>query len=59
MHGFFVQYLFLVLIILALAMIDNKLRLAHPIGLVVGGLLLSFTTQFSSISIDPEQSIFH
>lgn len=58
MHGFFVQYLFLVLIILALAMIANKLRLAHPIVLVVGGLL-SFTTQFSSISIDPEQSIFH
>jgi len=58
MHSFFVQYVFLILIILALVMIANKLRLAYPIVLVVGGLLLSFTTQFSNIAIDPEMVFF-
>jgi CPA1 family monovalent cation:H+ antiporter len=54
MHGLLVQYLFLILIILAFVMIANKLRLAYPIVLVLGGLLLSFTTQFSRVTIDPE-----
>jgi CPA1 family monovalent cation:H+ antiporter len=58
MHGVFVQYLFLILIILALAMIANKLRLAYPIVLVLGGLLLSFTTQFSRIAIHPDLVFF-
>lgn len=40
--------------ILGLVMIANKLRLAYPIVLVMGGLALSFTTQFSHITIDPE-----
>ncbi len=58
MHVFFVQYLFLILIILALVMIANKLRLAYPIVLVVGGLVLSFTTQFSRIAIHPDLVFF-
>jgi len=58
MHSIFVQYLFLILIILALNLIADKLRLAYPIVLVVGGLALSFTTQFSSISIHPELVFF-
>lgn len=58
MHNVFIQYVYLILIILALVMIANKFRLAYPIVLVVGGLLLSFTTEFSNIVIDPELVFF-
>lgn len=58
MHSSFVQYIVLVLIILALVMIANKLRLAHPIVLVLGGLALSFTSHFSNITINPELVFF-
>jgi Na+/H+ antiporter len=58
MHSIFIQYVYLILIILALAMIANKLRLAYPIVLVLGGLALSFTAQFSNITIDPELVFF-
>ncbi|MGI8787743.1 MAG: Na+/H+ antiporter [Pyrinomonadaceae bacterium] len=54
MQSFFVQFIYLILIILGLVMIANKLRLAYPIVLVVGGLALSFVSQFSNITIDPE-----
>ena len=58
MQSLFIQYVYLILIILALVMIANKLRLAYPIMLVVGGLALSFTTRFSNIIIDPEMVFF-
>src|SRR5215208_1302818 len=58
MQSFFIQYIYLILIILALVMIANKLRLAYPIVLVLGGLALSFTAQFSNITIDPELVFF-
>ena len=58
MQSIFIQYVFLILIILALVMIANKLRLAYPIVLVLGGLLLSFTSVFSNITIDPELVFF-
>ena len=58
MPSYFIQYIFLILIILALVMIANKLRLAYPIVLVLGGLALSFTTEFSSITIDPQLVFF-
>src|SRR6185369_4501801 len=58
MQSFFIQYVYLILIILALVMIANKLRLAYPIVLVLGGLLLSFTSQFSNITINPEMVFF-
>ncbi len=58
MHSLFIQYVYLILIILALVMIANKLRLAYPIVLVLGGLALSFTAQFSNITIDPELVFF-
>jgi monovalent cation/hydrogen antiporter len=58
MHSFFIQYIFLILIILALVMISDRLRLPYPIVLVVGGLALSFTNQFSHIAIDPELVFF-
>jgi CPA1 family monovalent cation:H+ antiporter len=58
MHSIFIQYVYLILIILALVMLANKLRLAYPIVLVVGGLALSFTAQFSHITIDPDLVFF-
>lgn len=58
MQSIFIQYVYLILIILALVMLADKLRLAYPIVLVLGGLALSFTTQFSHITIDPELVFF-
>lgn len=58
MQIIFIQYVFLILIILALVMIANKLRLAYPIVLVIGGLVLSFTSLFSNLTIDPELVFF-
>lgn len=40
MQGLFIQYIYLILIILALVLIANRLRLAYPIVLVLGGLML-------------------
>ena len=58
MQNLIIEYVYLILIILALVMIANKLRLAYPIILVLGGLALSFTTRFSKITIDPELVFF-
>ncbi len=58
MQSLFIQYVFLILIILALVMIANKIRLAYPIVLVLGGLILSFTSAFSDVTIDPEMIFF-
>jgi CPA1 family monovalent cation:H+ antiporter len=54
----FIEYVYLVLIILALVMLANKLRIAYPIVLVLGGLILSFTSSLSHITIDPELVFF-
>ncbi|ARK12777.1 Na+/H+ antiporter [Fibrella sp. ES10-3-2-2] len=58
MQGLFIEYIFLILIILGLVMLANKIRLAYPIVLVVGGLALSFTDEFSTITIDPDLVFF-
>jgi Na+/H+ antiporter len=58
MQGQFIQYIGLILIILALVMLANKLRLAYPIVLVLGGLALSLTSAFSDIRIDPDLVFF-
>lgn len=58
MQNIFIQYVYLVLIILALVMVANKLRTAYPIVLVLGGLALSFTSAFSNITIDPDLIFF-
>src|SRR5436190_15465602 len=58
MQNIFIQYVYLILIILALVMIANKLRLAYPIVLVLGGLALSFTSAFSHVTIDSELVFF-
>ena len=54
MQNLIIELVFLVLIILALVMIANKLRLAYPIVLVLGGLALSFIVRFSKFTIDPD-----
>jgi CPA1 family monovalent cation:H+ antiporter len=54
MQSHFVEFVFLVLIILALVMLSNKLKVAYPIILVLGGLALSFSGYFAKITIDPE-----
>ena len=58
MHSIFIQYVYLILVILALVMVADKLRLAYPIVLVLGGLALSFSTEFSNITINPELVFF-
>src|SRR4051812_2059823 len=58
MHSNFIQYIILILIILGLVMLANKVRIAYPIILVIGGLLLSFTAVFSDVTIDPELVFF-
>jgi Na+/H+ antiporter len=58
MQHLFIQYVYLILIILALVMLANRLRLAYPIVLVLGGLALSFTSTFSKVTIDPESVFF-
>src|SRR5687768_13096421 len=50
----FIDFIFLIIIILALVMFANKIRIAYPIVLLLGGLALSFTSAFSNVTIDPE-----
>ena len=54
MQNFIIEYVFLIMIILALVMIANRLRTAYPIILVLGGLILSFTSLFPNVTINPE-----
>ena len=58
MPSVFIQYIFIILIILGLVMLANKIKVAYPIVLVVGGVLLSFISSFSNITIDPEAVFF-
>ena len=58
MQNLFIEYIYLLFIIVALVMLANKLKLAYPIVLVLGGLALSFTKVFSHITIDPELIFF-
>jgi Na+/H+ antiporter len=58
MQSLFIEYVFLILIILALIMISEKLRLPYPIVLVLGGLALSFVDEFSKITIEPNVVFF-
>src|SRR5215210_6787971 len=58
MQTLFIQYVFLILLILALVMLANKIKVAYPIVLLLGGLVLSFTSAFSHVTIDPELVFF-
>jgi CPA1 family monovalent cation:H+ antiporter len=50
----FILYIALVIIILLLVMLAQRLRVAYPIVLVLGGLLLSVIPGMPSVSIDPQ-----
>ncbi len=58
MQTLLIEFVYLVLIILALVMLANRLRLAYPIVLVLGGLALSLSGQFSNITINPDLVFF-
>lgn len=58
MQSHFIEYVYLILIILALVMVANKLRVAYPIVLVLSGLVLSFTSAFSQVTISPDLVFF-
>src|SRR5687768_14515641 len=58
MQTLFIEYVALVFLVLALVMLANRLKLAYPIVLVLGGLALSFTKLFSHITIDPDLIFF-
>lgn len=58
MQSIFIQYVYLIFIIVGLIMLAGRLKIAYPIVLVLGGLALSFTNFFSNITIDPELIFF-
>lgn len=58
MQDILIQYIFLILIILGLVMVADKLRVAYPIVLVLGGLALSFVSRFSGVAIEPNLVFF-
>jgi len=58
MPGFFIEFIYLIFIILALVMLANKLKVAYPIVLVLGGLALSLVNVFSNITIEPDLIFF-
>ena len=44
----------LLAIIIALVMVSNRLKIAYPVLLVLGGLAINFVPNLPSIKIDPE-----
>lgn len=58
MQSTFIEYVYLILIILGLVMLANKFRIAYPIVLVIGGLAISFIPAFGNVTINPELVFF-
>ncbi|TKK65301.1 Na+/H+ antiporter [Ilyomonas limi] len=58
MENVYIEYIYLILIILGLVMLAQRLKVSYPIVLVLGGLVLSFTDGFSSITINPGMIFF-
>lgn len=58
MQNLLFEFVYLLLLILALVMLAEKLRLAYPIVLVLGGLAVSFTSWFPDVVIKPEVVFF-
>lgn len=54
MQSLFLEFIYLIFIIVALVMLATNLRLAYSIVLVLGRLLLSFTGAFTNLTINPE-----
>jgi len=58
MQSTFIEYVYLILIILGLVMLANKFRIAYPIVLVLGGLAISFIPAFGNVTISPNLVFF-
>lgn len=58
MGSVYIEYIYLVLIILGLVMLAQRLKISYPIVLVLGGLVLSFIDGFGSITINPNLIFF-
>src|SRR4051812_12385828 len=58
MENVYIEYIYLILIILGLVMLAQRLNIAYPIMLVLGGLILSFIDGFSAITINPNLIFF-
>src|SRR3954453_19667239 len=58
MENVYIEYIYLILIILGLVMLAQKLKVSYPIVLVLGGLVLSFIDGFGAITIDPNLIFF-
>jgi NhaP-type Na+/H+ or K+/H+ antiporter len=54
MLAYFPFYLALIVAIVLLVMLANKLKIAYPILLVLGGLVAGFIPGMPKISVDPE-----
>jgi len=54
MQAVFIQYIFVIITILLLLLLSQKLKIAYPIMLVVGGLILSMVNITPDIHITPE-----
>ncbi|WP_118950139.1 Na+/H+ antiporter [Taibaiella helva] len=50
----FIPYVIIVIVILLLVMLSQKLKVAYPVVLVLGGLAISFIPGLPLIQIDPE-----
>jgi CPA1 family monovalent cation:H+ antiporter len=50
----FIPYIIIVIVILLLVMLAQKLRIAYPIVLVLGGLVISLLPGLPQVQIDPE-----
>lgn len=58
MENVYIEYIYLILIILGLVMLAQRLKVAYPIVLVLGGLVLSFIDGFGAITINPNLIFF-
>src|SRR5687767_7784908 len=54
MDPVFITYIFLLLVIAFFVMAADRIRIAYPIVLVLGGLLLSMLQVFPPVTIEPE-----
>lgn len=54
MHSTFILYIYLLLVITFLVMLAQRLKIAYPIVLVLGGLVLSFIPGLPPIEINPD-----
>jgi CPA1 family monovalent cation:H+ antiporter len=54
MHSTFITYIYLLLVISFLVMLAQRLKIAYPIVLVLGGLVLSFIPRLPAIEINPD-----